>query len=572
MFKRFVLSAFLAMFFFFPHSVFARQNVNDWYFKDFDSQIIVNNDSSLDITETIVADCGNAPDKHGIYRILPTQIDTEGKKIKTPVKLISINNENGMPYEFETINSLMDGTLTWKIGSASRTVRGVNTYVIHYVVQNAIRFSNPDFDELYWNLNGNFWDLEIDKFHASIIFPQEIKTQNSKVEYYTGDFGSKDKGLATYKWSSPNVLEFVSTKTLLKRQGITASITFPKNIITPYQPSFLEKYGEYLYFLIPLAVLAILFLLWRKYGDDPDFNKTIIAEYEIPAGLSPIETGMIMKSGGFNNTFITAEIISLATKGLITIKEIESKVLFFTNKDHELTKNYNPEADKTLNEAQHEIVEGIFKDGQTVKLSSLKNSFYKNIPAIKKATTKILKDKGYLETTGFYMGNILKGLGALLVILSVPLGSSSFFLTISLFVTAVIMIVFSFIMPKRTLAGTEMNWKINGFKLFMETVDKDRAEFYEKENIFEKCLPYAILFGMTKIWINKIKEIYGQEYFASHVPIWYVGSTNSFDVDSFGNFIENLSSDISAATGSPSGAGGAGMSGGGGGGGGGGGW
>jgi uncharacterized membrane protein len=149
---------------------------------------------------------------------------------------------------------------------------------------------------------------------------------------------------------------------------------------------------------------------------------------------------------------------------------------------------------------------------------------------------------------------------------------TSFLLAGSIFVTGIIVFVFGCLMPKRTPEGAELNWQIKGFKLFMETVDKDRAEFYEKENIFEKCLPYAILFGMTKIWIQKMQEIYGEGYWANHAPIWYVGNLSSFDTESFVGAMNKLSSDIAASTSSPSGSGGSGFSGGGGGGGGGGGW
>ncbi|KKQ45579.1 MAG: hypothetical protein US63_C0014G0011 [Candidatus Moranbacteria bacterium GW2011_GWC2_37_8] len=572
MLKKIFLSAIAFAFMLFPVIVSARENPTDWYIKDFDSQIIVNKDSSLSITETIIADTGKGIDKHGIFRILPTRLNIDGKKINTPVELASITDKSGQAYEYQTIRNSQDGTITWKIGSANKTVQGVNVYVINYKVQNAIRFGNENFDELYWNLSGNFWDLEIDKFHATVKFPQEVTNKNATVEYYTGFVGSKAKDLATYKWSSASVLEFDSTKTLLEKQGITASIIFPKNIFTPYAPGFWTIYGDYFYFLIPFAVLAILFLVWKKYGDDPSFNKTIIAEYEIPADLSPIEAGMLMKSGGFDNSFITAEIITFATKGLVNIKEIENKVLFFTSKNYKLVSIDNPEVEKTLNDAQHEIMGDIFRGGQTVKLSTLKNSFYKNIPSIKKAATKSLVDKGLIVPTGFNIGMFMRIFGPFLLFFAFPFSAVSFFLMISLAISAVLIFAFSFIMPKRTLVGAEMNWKINGFKLFMETVDKDRAAFYEKENIFEKCLPYAILFGMTKQWIKKMQEIYGAEYFASHVPLWYAGGMSSFDADSFASSLESLSSDIAANTSAPSGSSGGGMSGGGGGGGGGGGW
>lgn len=118
-----------------------------------------------------------------------------------------------------------------------------------------------------------------------------------------------------------------------------------------------------------------------------------------------------------------------------------------------------------------------------------------------------------------------------------------------------------------------MNWHIEGFKLFMETVDKDRARFYEDQNIFEKFLPYAVLFNITKKWITRMKEIYGAEYIAQHAPAWYVGATpGAFDADHFSSAMTSLSQSIGASTSSPSGSGGSGSSGGGGGGGGGGGW
>jgi uncharacterized membrane protein len=124
-------------------------------------------------------------------------------------------------------------------------------------------------------------------------------------------------------------------------------------------------------------------------------------------------------------------------------------------------------------------------------------------------------------------------------------------------------------MPKRTVLGLDLYYKIEGFKLYMETAEKYRQQFNEKENIFEKFLPYAIMFGITKQWIKAIGKIYGDKYIASYHPIWYAGvGMANFDVDSFNSVI----SGISSAVGTASGASGAGGAGGGGGGGGGGGW
>ncbi len=567
---------FMAMLFLFPNFSLARENVTDWYVKDFDSRIVVNKDSSLDITETITADCGNAPDKHGIFRILPTQLNLNGKKVQTPIQLLSITDKKGKAYAYQIIKNSGDGTVTWKIGDAKATVTGVKEYVIHYKVKNAIRFDIPSFDkgldELYWNLSGNFWDLQIDNFHGVLEFPKEVVSNNAGVDYYTGYAGSKEKTLATFKWSAPNVLEFNSTGTLLEKQGITASVVFPRNIFTRYVPSFWELYGEYFFCLIPIAFFLIIFAVWKKYGKDPVVNKTIIAEYEIPENLSPAEAGMLIKSGGFDNTFITAELIWLASRGFITIKEVENKILFFSSKDFELTKNDKPESEASLNNVQKKILENIFEVGNVIMLSSLKDSFYKKLPAISKTSKENLKDKGLILTKGLNIGIIFEVLAVILIFVAISSFETSVFLGLSLLLSVACLVIFGLLMPKRTLKGAELNWKIKGFKLFMETVDKDRAAFYEKENIFEKCLPYAILFGMTKLWIKKMQELYGEQYFASHVPIWYTGNLSTFNADIFASTMDSLSAGIAASTSAPSGSGGAGSAGGGGGGGGGGGW
>ncbi len=551
--------------------VAARENVIDWYIKDFDSQIIVSKDSSLDITETIVADTGKGINKHGIFRVLPTSVNIEERKVKNPVELISITDENNRELKYSEIKN--NDTVTWKIGDPNITVQGVNTYRIHYRVKNAIRFNNEKFDELYWNLNGNFWDLEIDSFHARIIFPSEISSQNAKVEYYSGLVGEKKSDLANFSWKNSNALEFATIKKLKIKEGITASIIFPKNIIHPYKPTFLEAFGQYLFLLIPLILLGLCFWLWKKFGDDPDNNKTIIAEYEVPGNLSPIELGMLMKNGSFSNAFITAEIVMLATKGLIEIKEIENKILFITSRDFVLTKKYNPEIEATLNSAQLEIFQRIFKNGSVVAISALKNVFYLGLKTIINAAKNELKSKGLIQTTGSQIAIGMRILAPFFVwVATIMLFDGKILLGVSLAACAAILLGFSFIMPKRTAEGVELNWKAKGFKLFIKTVDSQRAAFYEKENIFEKCLPYAIVFGMTKIWISRMQEIYGADFYASHTPVWYMGSKAMFNADSFGSAMESLATEIAANTSAPSGSGGAGSSGGGGGGGGGGGW
>jgi uncharacterized membrane protein len=561
----------------FPFQSLAREYVYDWYIKNFETGILVNPDSSLLITERITADCGNVPGKHGIFRVLPTQTNTPEGTIKTPIKLISITDFNDRPLKYSTTNNPFEHTVTWKIGDPDKTVSGVNYYKIVYQVKNAILFNNPDLDELYWNLNGNFWNLEIDNFRANLVFPSEVIETNTIIDYYTGSLGSKDKSLANYAWVNDNVLQFSSTKTLLEKEGITASITFPKGIFTPYKPSFAEQYGNYFWFLIPLAAFGFCFKTWEKYGKDPRINKSIMPEYENPDNLSPIEMGVLLSNGQLKNELISAGIVNLAVKGIISIEEMKKSWLL-AGQDFKLKKliALGNVAD-SLSPTEKLLLQSIFGAKDEILLSSLKNEFYKHLPKIEKSTRNDLVVKGLITRKGqslkerFLVSSIV--LFATAWIFMFVFSQLALEFLISANIAALAMFIFAFFMPKRTEEGTALVWRLKGFKLYMETAEKYRQQFFEKENIFEKFLPYAMVFGITGLWIKKMKEIYGENYFATYHPVWYVGLVSgSFNVDSFTSTLNGISSSISSNMGTTSGAGGAGGAGGGGGGGGGGGW
>jgi uncharacterized membrane protein len=568
--------AFLILFFslFILHSPSQAQVSGDWSIDRFNSVIDVNQDSSLTITEEISANCPNCFDKHGIFRILPTQTKVSNNKVvQTPVKLESVTDFNNNPLPYTTSNDYLNHTITFKIGDPNVTVSGVNNYKIIYTVKNAIRFNNTKFDELYWNILGNYWKLPINNFQATINFPNAINKNNTTVSYYTGSFGSQDSSLAQFSWVKDNSIQFTSTKPLRDNQGITASITFPKNILTQPQENFLTLYGAYLWLLIPFLTLIFIFKVWKKYGRDPKLHRTTVVEFSIPDNLTPIEMGTLINNGYLRNKTITASLIDLAVKKIIKIKEIPKSGLF-SNKDYELT---------LISEGKTPIekllIEKLFGKKKTVLISSLENSFYKSIPDISNLSRQELIDRKLINSKGFILTNIFLVIAIMLMIvavLSFVMLENIFnpiLLSASLGLSGLIFFVFSPLMKQRTKEGALLLEKIKGFELYIKTAEKYRQQFNEKENIFEKYLPYAMLFGLTGIWIEKMKEIYGNKYFDHYAPIWFISSNSKgFNIDNFTKEISHISTSMNSATSSSSGAGGSGFSGGGFGGGGGGGW
>lgn len=541
---------------------------DDCYINNFEDNITAQIDGNLLITEKIVADCGNLTGKHGIYRVVPTSVKTQGGDWETPVKLISITDENGNSRNYTTQSDLFDHTLSWKIGDPDIEISGKNTYIISYLVSKAIR-SGKDDDELYWNLLGNFWDMEINSFSAKMTFPEGIGENDTEVYLYSGQTGEKDSRRANWHWDEGKIIEINSIGTIYPQQGITVSVTFPKGKINAYQPTVIDLYGNYFWMILPLAAFIAAFFVWFKYGKDPKTQKTIIPEFDVPGRLTPLQLGLLENNGSFGNKLLPAALVDLAVKKIIAINEIKKTWALGSN-DYRIKLI---DKNQQLNEPEKALLAGIFKKNQMqVNISDLKNDFYAEIPKIRKSAINKLISDGYINSSGLTLKKVFLIIGLITVWISVFFADSSWAIG-SLVTAGAIFIGFAFVMPKRTPKGAEVYWQIQGFKLYMKTAEKYRQQFNERENIFEKLLPYAMVFGMAKLWIKKMEEIYGKEYFNNYHPGWYTGIlASNFNADSFTSQINSMSASIAANIGTTSGSHGSGGVGGGGGGGGGGSW
>lgn len=92
-------------------------------------------------------------------------------------------------------------------------------------------------------------------------------------------------------------------------------------------------------------------------------------------------------------------------------------------------------------------------------------------------------------------------------------------------------------LPKRTQYGNEMLGKLRGFKNFLETAEKDKLEamVMQDPTYFYNILPYTYVLGVSDKWIKKFETI------SLQAPSWY-DSPNSFDMITFGTFMNTTMS------------------------------
>ena len=103
-------------------------------------------------------------------------------------------------------------------------------------------------------------------------------------------------------------------------------------------------------------------------------------------------------------------------------------------------------------------------------------------------------------------------------------------------------------MPKRTIYGNQILGKINGFKRFLETAEKQKLEAMVLDNptYFYDILPYTYVLGVSDKWIEKFESI------ALQAPNWYSGHSE-FNMVTFSAFMSStMSSATQAMSSSPS--------------------
>lgn len=568
---------------FFPFVLNAQNEGNNFVEEaviSFESEIVINIDNSIDVSELVKYNTGGA-ERHGIYRDIHPYSST-GNKMK--IENVSVVDENGNAYTYSISNS--NENIRIKIGDPDITFNGEKVYVIRYHATRAIS-QLKEVDEIYWNVTGNDWGMPIYEVMATVRLPDGIQMIQSACYY--GLKGSTNK--CDHISTTNDQYLFTSPRALDPYEGMTVAVGFPKGVVTPYTKAdlasnFFDLYWRWMVAAI-LPILTLIFSLryWYKKGRDPKGTGVIIPQYDVPDTLTPMEVAGIVNQK-VKPSDISAEIIYLATRGYIKIKQIEDTTLgIFKTKDYELIKLKGFE--DLPNEFDKKLTNALFENNvDSVKMSDLKNVFYKEITKIIDSVLDSFLKKGYYKNLGS-----MKTLGNRFVIMAfVSVWVSGFFgiiigllvlrgnplpLMIGIFISIVIYGIISQFSPAKTEKGVATKEYILGLKDYLRIAEKDRLKFHnapeKRPEIFEQLLPFAMVLGVEEAWAKEFEGIYTEP------PSWYSGSGNdAFSAMAFSHSLSDFNSfatsSMSSSPSSSGGSGGGGFSGGGGGGGGGGSW
>ena len=358
----------------------SQYNSYDYVIDKYNIDIIVNENNTFDITETITAYFNVS--KHGIYRKIPlkntiTRLDGSTSTNRTQVTNASVDNEYTTSHE--------NGNYILKIGSENNTLIGEQKYIIKYTY-NLGKDPVKDYDELYYNIIGNEWDTVIGNINFSITMPKEF--DSSKLGFASGIIGSTDNSKVEYHVNG-NKITGNYNGILNVGEALTIRCELPEGYFV--NAGLTINIVHYIMFSIPILFLGISILLWYKFGRDNQLIETV--EFYPPAGFNSLEIGFLYK-GQANTQDVTSLLIYLANKGYIKISETEEKSLFSTFKGFKITKLKEYDG-KNINEKI--FLNGLFaKQSQPTSLSNTNTNISNN--TINEVTSAKLRDNFYITT------------------------------------------------------------------------------------------------------------------------------------------------------------------------------
>lgn len=577
----------------------------------FVSEVDVQRNGDLLVTETIAVQAEGQSIKRGILRDFPTSYtNKDGTHVEVGFDVQSVTRD-GASERYAT-ERLANGVRV-RIGSADKILNtGPHQFVIKYRTTRHVGFFD-DFDELYWNATGNGWTFPIDVAEARIRLPEALPFRQNA--FYTGPQGSRDKNAYVFE-QRPGLIVFRTTQALPPNQGLTVAAGWQKGVIEP--PSRSSLLSLWLQDNLPLATAGLGLLLvlgyylsaWRRVGRDPQ-RGAIIPLFGPPKGMSPAVVRYVSRMG-MDDKVLTAAIVDLGVQGHLKLAERKNGLQIVPRT-----------GGKLLSPDEQAIAKSLFgKRSSPIDLDQSNcNILQRARTALTEALAKAYAVRMFHNNTSWSVSGLLASLAVIAaVIVSVFIGWGSdegaatvigmlSFVPALIVVTLLLMLgwprsvgafvmlafgcVFSFLvgsggyhivtdsfhgwaqalpaalplvvvplassaftwMKAYTVEGRQVTDQIEGFRQYLGVAEEDRLNALnppeKTPELFERFLPYAIALDVENAWAERFADVLAAASAAAVASSWYSSSNNdrTQDPGSFANYLGNsLSQTISSAS------------------------
>jgi hypothetical protein len=500
----------------------------------YDAEITINQDGSLDVVETLayVYDRGEF---HRGSRVIPlgrvdditdVQVWESGGAFPGAYRESSYDPDDstsGVPRTFGTLRDGDNLRIRWVYEYVSNTSK---TFRVSYHVNGAVRVYDDRF-EFDWYAIPPDWGSSIDNSRVQVNLPEGIDASSllRVASAPQAEYTAQGNSLI---WSLTNVDDGLEVGAQLPPGSLQASkpswqggVDARENYNANQRP--LVDFGLLVFGLL-LLVGGVLWSIMRWYRHGRDNPVKLFSDYitEPPSNLPPGLVGTLLDESADVRDVI-ATVVDQGRKGNLTIQEQESGGIMgmFTQRDFE----YRKVGEKVDFRFEEMVLDAIFKRGNPVRLSELKNSFYTDLPGIYDEMYRSVVALKYFPESpkAVRMRNI--GIGVAFFLLAFGAGFlafmfgdmiSWFLLMIPLAFVAIgiVRLTTAGIMPRKTDFGAEEAAKWRAFGRYLEQM-KSYTDVQAAADKFQQYLPYAVALGIEKQLINQFSSV------PTAMPRWY---------------------------------------------------
>jgi uncharacterized membrane protein YgcG len=350
-------------------------------------------------------------------------------------------------------------------------------------------------------------------------------------------------------YGAPGNVQVNGTRVVAKAQreiggdeGFSIRVQYPHdpNATVPvWQSGFDQQrdFEENVEPLINLAVLAISLLIagggilliyvrWQTKGRDPSVGPVPTYLTEPPSDLPPAVVGTLIDETADVRDVIST-LLDLAKRGYLVIEESKAEGFLGMGGSSSFTFKRTDKSFDDLRPFETRLVNSIFGSERMERtLDSLRNRFYSVIPQIQNDLYQEVMTRKLFTANPNTTRSAWAGLGILLMVLGgvglfvlgalvENIGFIAFCLPASLFLVGAVAISFGQAMPAKTREGALEAEKWRAFLEYLRNLEK-YAGLTEAASQFDVYLPYAVAFGIDRLWINRFRRV-------DNVPIppWY---------------------------------------------------
>ncbi|MFS0892649.1 DUF2207 domain-containing protein [Microbacterium sp. 179-I 3D3 NHS] len=524
-------------------------DVDDFSYASWDAVYEVGLDDDgrarMHVTETLVARFPDDDQNRGIVRGLPTSYQNAG----IDTRIVSVTDEDGAAVPYETDEE--DGLLFVLTGTDAY-VRGLTTYVIEYEMRDVIlpadsstasgtregaRESDdrrPPADEFFWDLLPFDSTQPIERFRADIVFDAAMSDRliGSK-RCYTGFSGST----AECDIAGPSVTDGIAAFRVESGEraagdGVTIAIGFEPG--TAVQPS--ARTPNPVTDTVPLvAAIGAATLsvgawvgVWSFQRRRRTASGIVIAQYDVPDAMPPLLAAAIVPGA---RDAIPAEIVHLAVRGALRIEEGS------TPESPRLRRLAEPRA---LDPLDTETLDALFvasDAAESVDIPSESADFAERMGSLGQSGVAAAAARGLTARARSRTAIVLQWCAIAIAVVGLTLSVwgvasgriSAVPALAAVSFGAVLVLVASFFSFARhtvlTPDGARELERLRGVEEFIRIADADRLRMLQSYSgaerrpdgdvdvihVYERLLPYAMLFGLEREWGDVLEQAYARE-------------------------------------------------------------